>query len=71
MNLAVLNFETTAALDAEQAATLLGLRYVTYSQYRAGIRPVPDYTARHMEALLLLPEDTLNKLIARYVWGRG
>lgn len=63
MNKILIKFEKATGLGSTGAARLLGVAYVTYAQIRAGDRPLKLYHQRHIEALLLLPRATLEKLI--------
>lgn len=69
MNKALLHFEQATGLGPTKAALLLGVAYVTYAQVRSGARPLQKYHARHMEAILLLPQATLRRLIQEHVNG--
>jgi len=71
MNKAIHHFEQATGLGATQAARLLGLAYPTYAQIKSGMRPLQTYHARHIEALLLLPQASLSKLIQEHVHGKG
>lgn len=66
INQTLLRFEQRTKLGPTYAARLLGLAYVTYAQCKSGARPLQTYHERHVEALLLLPAATLNKLIERH-----
>lgn len=66
INQTLLRFEQRTKLGPTYAARLLGVAYVTYSQYKSGARPLQTYHERHVEALLLLPAATLSKLIERH-----
>lgn len=70
MNRAIQHFEKATGLGATQAARLLGLAYPTYAQIKSGLRPLQAYHARHIEALLLLPRASLDKLIQEHVHGK-
>lgn len=67
MNEILLFFETETGLGSTHAARVLGVAYPTYAQYRSGRRELPTYHAYQIEALLLLPQAKLEKLIANRV----
>lgn len=66
MNPTILGFEKATALGPTYAARLLGVAYPTYAQYRSGRRPLQRYHERHIEALLLLPRGSLDRLIKEH-----
>lgn len=68
MNKVLLHFEKATGLGPTFAARLLGVAYVTYAQYRSGRRELQKYHARHIEALLLLEQPALSKLIEDHAY---
>lgn len=69
MNETLLHLEKTTGLGPTFVARLLGVAYPTYAQYRSGLRPLQKYHARHIEALLMLPNRSVRQLIERHVNG--
>lgn len=67
MNTVLLQFEKHTRLGPTYAAELLGMAYSTYAQVRNGRRDLQSYTQRHIQALMLLPRDTLTTLISEHV----
>lgn len=63
MNKTLTHFEKQIGLGSTFAARLLGVAYQTYASYRNERRPLPNYHARHIRHLLLLPKDVLQKEI--------
>ncbi len=70
MNEILLHLEKTTGLGPTFAARLLGVAYPTYAQYRSGRRELPTYHAHHIEALLLLSQASLARLIKEHADGR-
>lgn len=70
-NETLVRFERKTKLGPTYAARLLGLAYVTYAQCKSGSRPLQTYHERHIEALLLLPHASLQKLIERHANGNN
>ena len=66
VNSLLLQFEHHTGLGATKASRLMGLAYVTYAQCRAGSRPLQLYHERHVQALMLLPRASLDKLIKEH-----
>lgn len=66
MNKLIKALETLTAIGPVRTARLLGIGYSTYTQYSSDIRPIPLYTERHIEAVMLLPESDLNDLIEKH-----
>lgn len=62
-------FENATGLGSTYAARVLGIAYPTYAQYRSGRRPLQLYHARHIEALLLLSQQNLNRIIKEHAFG--
>lgn len=71
VNQVLLKFETHIQLGPTYAAELLGIAYSTYAQVRNGSRTMQAYTGRHIQALQLLPPDSLAQLIKEHVRGRS
>lgn len=69
MNKTLLRLEQRIELGATFAARLLGVAYPTYAQYRNGTRRLQRYHERHIEALLLLPDSALRRLIEAHAYG--
>lgn len=67
VNKVLLGFEKHTQLGPTFACQLLGVAYPTYAQVRSGSRPLQKYTQRHIEALMLLPPETLQSLIQEHV----
>ena len=67
VNQFILDFESHIQLGPTYAAELLGMAYSTYAQVRSGRRDLQSYTQRHIQALMLLPRDTLTTLISQHV----
>ena len=67
MNKVLLQFEKHTRLGPTYASELLGMAYSTYAQVRSGRRDLQSYTQRHIQALMLLPRDTLTTLISEHV----
>lgn len=67
MNKVLLQFEKHTRLGPTYASELLGMAYSTYAQVRNGRRDLQSYTQRHIQALMLLPRDTLTTLISEHV----
>jgi len=63
-------FEKFSGLGPTYAAKLLGIPWSTYSQLKNGRRQVKPHTELHIEALRLLPADSLSQLIERYAYDR-
>lgn len=63
-------FEKRIGLSAPSAARLLGTAYSTYAQYKAGHRDLPKYHQHHVQALLLLDRQKLQRLIEEHAHGR-
>lgn len=60
-----LDLEHHAGLTAKEAANLLGYAIPTYYQYRrTGV--LPEYARHHIQALMMMPEAALNKLIREH-----
>lgn len=70
MNPVLLDFEQRTGLGPTFAARLIGTAYPTYAQYKSGVRPLPRYHRNHVQALLLLAPDVLQRLIEEHVHGR-
>jgi hypothetical protein len=64
MNPIILDFEKHVELGPVAAAKLLGYPYSTYSQYKNHTRKVRPYLRRHIQAIVLLPRETLDQLIS-------
>lgn len=62
VNQTLLNFEQHTRLGPTYAAELLGMAYPTYAQVRNGRRELQKYTTRHIEAVMALPTETLERL---------
>lgn len=71
MNQVLIQFEKHTQLGPTYAAELLGVAYSSYAQVRSGSRPLQAYTLRHIQALALLPPETLGQLIKEHVRGRS
>lgn len=69
MNETLLQFESETGLGPTYAARLLGVAYPTYAQYRSERRELPVYHQHHIEALLMLPQTSLGKLIKEHANG--
>lgn len=69
LNSVLLNFEAHVGLGSTYAASLLGVAYPTYAQYRSGRRDLPLYHHRHIEALTLLAPKRLRQLIEEHAHG--
>lgn len=69
MNETLIRFEQHTRLGPVATARLLGYSYSTYAQYRSGLRPLQRYAARHVEAVMLLPRRTLDRLIKEHVFN--
>ena len=67
-NQVLIEFEQHADLGPTYVARLLGMAYSSYAQIRSGDRPLQRYTKRHIEALRLLPPDTLHELIVNHAY---
>lgn len=67
MNRVLLDFEKHTQLGPTFACELLGVAYPTYNQVRNGTRQMQTYTQRHIQALRLLPTETLQQLIKEHV----
>lgn len=63
MNKTLTDFEDQTGLEPGGAARVLGVAYVTYSQYRSGMRPMKTYHEYHVQAILLLSERVRAQLI--------
>jgi hypothetical protein len=68
MNPVLIDFEAQTGLGPTYVAKLIGTAYPTYAKYRAGDRPLPLYHERHIEALLLMSQRSLQQLIDRYAY---
>lgn len=66
MNETLLHFEKTVGIGPTRTARLLGIAYVTYCQIKAGSRPLQEYHAKHIQALLLLSQQALSRLIKEH-----
>jgi hypothetical protein len=56
----LVSLESRTGLGPTYAAALLGMPYITYSQYRSGKRPLKSTVVRHIELVLFLnPEQLL------------
>lgn len=66
MNDTLINFENRTALGPTYAARLIGVAYITYAKYRSGARVLPRYHSNHIQALLMLPEPSLQALIKEH-----
>lgn len=66
-NTIILDFEKHTGLGPTYACELLGVAYSTYNQTRCGSRTMQLYLRRHIEALRLLPPDSLAQLIKEHV----
>ncbi len=64
-----IEFERRTSLGPTHAAKLLGLPYVSYAQVRSRMRPLKRCHVLHIEVILLLPPETLQKLIEGRVYG--
>jgi len=64
----LLELEKRTGLTVMQCAMLLGYAKPTYYQYRRS-GELPLYAQRHVQALLLLPERTLNNIVKEHVIG--
>jgi hypothetical protein len=62
-NQSLIDFEEAVQLDAKRAALLLGIGRSTYSHYRSGLRPLPQYHHYHMQDLAALSAELLRKRI--------
>lgn len=67
VNKVLLDFEKHTHLGPTYAAELLGVAYSTYAQVRSGSRGLQPYLQRHIEAVCLLPKETLANLISEHV----
>lgn len=63
------DFEHRTNLGPTFAARLLGIPYITYSQYRSGARPWKPCHQRHIEVILLLDPAVLAKVIQEHAHG--
>lgn len=70
MNELILNFESRTGLGPVLAAKLLGYPYSTYAQFKNNKRAIKPYLRNHIYAVLLLPDDSLSRLIQEVV-ARG
>jgi len=59
-------FESRTGLGPTYAASLLGMPYITYSQYRSGSRPLKPTVLRHIELVLFLEPHQLLHWIEKY-----
>lgn len=66
MNDTLLAYEQLYALGPVAAARVLGVAYVTYAQIRSGQRPMQRYHERHVQALMLLPAASRERLIKEH-----
>jgi hypothetical protein len=62
----LIEFETLTSLGPTYAARLLGMEYITYSQYRSGKRPLKQYHVRHIELVLFLKPKQLAEWIEKH-----
>lgn len=62
------DLELKTKLNQTQCAKLLGIVYVTYSQYKSGYREMQNYLRYSVENLLELPQANLEMLIRRRVF---
>lgn len=60
-------FEAGVGLGPTKAARLLGMPYVTYAQWRSGIRHMKVCHVYHVEVLMMLEPKTLRKRIREVV----
>lgn len=67
VNSILISFEKHLELGPTYAAELLGVSYFTYAQYRSCRRELPLYHERHIEALRMMPFNTLSHLIGNHV----
>lgn len=67
VNKVLLDFEGHIGMGPTFACQLLGVAYPTYAQVRSGSRTLQKYTLRHIQALTLLPSETLQSLIEEHV----
>lgn len=65
----LIDFERRTNLGPTFAARLLGLPYVSYAQYRSGLRTLKRCHQLHIEVILLLPQGALQRLIEKEVHG--
>jgi hypothetical protein len=69
-NAILLDFERRTRLGPTFAARLLGLPYVSYAQYRSRTRELKLCHIRHIEVILLLDPDVLQRLIESHAHER-
>lgn len=62
---ALVEFERRINLGPTFAARVLGLPYITYAQYRSGARDLKLAHLRHVEVILLLPQNTRDQYIRK------
>lgn len=65
----LVEFERRANLGPTFAARVLGLPYITYAQYRSGVRVLKLSHQRHIEVILLLPEQQRQQYIGKVLNG--
>nr|DAL65669.1 MAG TPA_asm: Protein of unknown function (DUF739) [Caudoviricetes sp.] len=63
------DLEARTGLGPTRIARLLGVAYITYAHWRSGTNTMKLNHQRHVEALMRLPDDTLNDLIREHVDG--
>lgn len=69
MNLILTTLEERSELGPTKAATLLGIAYPTYAQYRSGRRELPAYHVNQVELICMLTQKQLTDYIERKVRG--
>ena len=62
----LVELETQTGLGPTYAASLLGMPYITYSQYRSGKRPLKLTVERHIELVLFLNPKQLLAWIEKH-----
>lgn len=61
----IAKFEKATDLPPDQAKDLLACARSTYYQWRSG-SDMPEYMVRHIRALMLLPRESLDRLLKEY-----
>lgn len=65
----LIDFEQRIQRGPTFAARVLGMPYITYAQYRSGVRPFKLVHRRHIEVILLLPAETRETYIEGVLSG--
>lgn len=66
LNPIIVSLEAHTGLGPTFAARLLGLPYVSYTQYKTGKRELKDVHIRHIELVMFLDPDQLQEWITRH-----